>query len=151
MTDLGHWEPHTPKSNFSRISSCSHLEGIPIAIWTGSIFKCVVWIPWKGNWISLIPFLLIAPECTTLFKGNWMRIQPSWCSRKSLHYHGIWAFKKDALCSNERLNIRMGALNASQQAFKSLPIIQSSIARAGSVCCGLAEMPDGKTGSLAWY
>lgn len=63
--------------------------------------------------------------------------QPSWCSRKSLHYHGTWVFKRDALCSNERLKIQMGAPNASQQAFKSLPIIQSSIARPGSVCCRL--------------
>lgn len=77
--------------------------------------------------------------------------QPSWCSRKSLHYHGTWVFKRDALCSNERLKIQMGAPNASQQAFKSLPVIQSSIARPGSVCCRLAEMPHRRTGSLAWH
>jgi hypothetical protein len=48
----------------------------------------------------------------------------------------------DALWSNERIKIQMGAPNASQQAFMSMPIIQFSVARSGSVCCSLTEMPD---------
>lgn len=111
----------------------------------------------KVNLTHLIPFLLIAPQNTIpcLNTVRWGKagrtIQPFWYSRKSLHYHGTWVFKGDALFSKERLKIQMGVPNASQQAFKSLPIIQSSVARPGSVCCRLAGMPDGKTGSLAWY